>query len=305
MKVLIKKSAGSDYNRDEHNVTLKKLRGLWVDVDTAYLFNDQYNLKDYGLRVYDSDIDAVQDDARRGLVKCGYCGKQFHSMEELTRHYEAEEASAHNCASCPDFIRRCVDIKHDHKEETDRDGNRIVTDITRFIYGSRCRWETGCNKLEHRNHKPFVFTPENTYFLKYPNGYRAYFEALPDLEKWDEMGMEWNQDMKAALIRRADTGTYLAYLSWTPDGWELLLKNSRRSVIIPADIIAYCLSNCYNVAYCMVYDDSGKEKRDFAKKWDTLPASFKRATGAAIEYVRDQMRSDYKRDFIREMEAKA
>lgn len=302
MKILIRKNAGKEYSHDDYNETLKKLRGAWVEVDTKFLFSNQYNVKGYDLRVYDSDIDAVQDDARRGLVKCGYCGAQFYSMDALQAHYAEEEQSAHNCAACRDFVKRCIDIKHDRKEETDADGNRIVTNTTKYIYGNACRWETGCNKLEHRNHKPFVFGPDNTYFLKYPNGYAAYFADLPAADKWREMGFEWNTTMRAAQIRKADTGSYIAYLAWTPNGWELLLKNSRRSIGIPADRVHYCLSNSYSIDYCMTYTGDGREKTQFADTWESLPGATKRAAGAAIKYIRGQMQAGYKREFIDKME---
>ena len=89
MKIKIKENAQGDLAR-------LGLCGKWVEVDTRYLFNNQYNLKDYNLRVMDQDVSAVQDDERPGKVKCGYCGEMFDDREELETHYLQEEANAHN-----------------------------------------------------------------------------------------------------------------------------------------------------------------------------------------------------------------
>lgn len=183
MKVKIKETAGSEYTRDEYNQTLITLRGTWAEVDTACLFNDQYNLLNCNLRVFDKDIDAVQDDERAGMVKCGYCGKQFKSTEELNAHYVEMDNSAHDCENCTDFVKGIKDIIRENTETTDDEGNRVKTEITKYIYGKKCRWDA-CNKFEHRNHKPKYFTPGNTYFLKYPNGYVAFFLSLPIADQW-------------------------------------------------------------------------------------------------------------------------
>jgi hypothetical protein len=37
----------------------------WVEIDTSYLFNNQYNTTD-GFRIYDSMINAIKNDARQG-----------------------------------------------------------------------------------------------------------------------------------------------------------------------------------------------------------------------------------------------
>lgn len=52
---------------------LKQHAGQWVDIETAHLFADQYNVGAY--RLYDTHFQAMQDDARAGHGKCRYCGK--------------------------------------------------------------------------------------------------------------------------------------------------------------------------------------------------------------------------------------
>lgn len=109
MKIKIKKNAyiwaGSNSKQ------IKELEGKWVDVETDHLFTNQYNTKE--LRVYDSQVEAVKDDARIGKGKCKYCGTMLSTGETCNKHEDC------------------------HK------------------YG--VEW----------------FTPENTYFLKYPSGVKS------------------------------------------------------------------------------------------------------------------------------------
>lgn len=300
MKVLIKSTAGNDYSRDDYNTTLKQIRGQWVEVDTKYLFKNQYNLSDYAIRVYDKDIEAVQDDARKGLVKCGYCGAQFHGLEELQAHYAAEEESAHKCESCKDYVRGIVDIQHSKDAYIDENGNEVQTRTAKYIYGKKCRWDGGCNKFEHRNHKPEFFTAENTYFLKYPNGYAEYFKSLPTNKKWDELGMKWSCEEGAAEFVKPDTGTYRVRLARSPYGWELFAANARTRYYMPADLLAYCLSNCYNIDYCATFGPIPNDctPGKYADKWKALPKAAQKAVKAAVEYLRDRLRAEYVKDFV-------
>ena len=55
--------------------------GKWYEVATSTLFADQY-LLEVGGRVYDEHIDAVRNDARKGMTKCGWCGRIFPAGEK-------------------------------------------------------------------------------------------------------------------------------------------------------------------------------------------------------------------------------
>lgn len=296
MKAKINMTAGAEYTHDKYNDTLRSLRGQWVEIDTQYLFHDQYNLKDYDVRIFDKDIDAVQDDPRAGMVKCGYCGKQFANADELTAHYDAEEAAAHDCENCRDYISGIAEVKHDTTTETDADGNKIETRTTKYIYGKKCRW-AGCNKLEHRNHKPDYFTPKNTYFLKYPNGYSAYFMELPIAGQWKELGYKWDDAAKTATKTGA-VGTYDAVLSYSDDGKlnALFLSNSRASYVIERDEINRILNGTFAIDYMLRWDDNGHEKKN---PLEGFPKSCDRAKYGYFEGVRDAIRyAPYKRQLI-------
>tara|TARA_R110000737_G_scaffold57438_2_gene82743 strand:- start:11463 stop:11921 length:459 start_codon:yes stop_codon:yes gene_type:complete len=46
----------------------------WLEVDTTHLFLTQYNCHGTTLRIYNRDIDAIEDDARVDMARCNYCG---------------------------------------------------------------------------------------------------------------------------------------------------------------------------------------------------------------------------------------
>lgn len=60
-------------NNSELREYLNKNAGKWVEVETDYLFHNQYNIEKF--RIYDSMVEAVKNDKRIGLGKCNYCGK--------------------------------------------------------------------------------------------------------------------------------------------------------------------------------------------------------------------------------------
>lgn len=92
MKILIKPDATS-YSMGTPAVyrnALESIRGQWVEVETDYLFQDQFNtvpmLGGNGLRIMMDQVVAIQDDAREGKAKCRYCGhhdelSQFQTLQ--------------------------------------------------------------------------------------------------------------------------------------------------------------------------------------------------------------------------------
>lgn len=90
MQVKIKKNAyiWAGNLRD----VVKKLEGKWLEVETDFLFNNQYNIKTPAIRVYDSMIDAVKNDSREGMGKCKYCGTMIKAGNVCTK-YTTEKPS--------------------------------------------------------------------------------------------------------------------------------------------------------------------------------------------------------------------
>lgn len=72
-------------------------KGQWVEVDTEHLFTNQYNTcasvlssgeMHIGVRLFDTDIEAVRNDARIGKGKCKYCGTMVTTGQECNKHNE-------------------------------------------------------------------------------------------------------------------------------------------------------------------------------------------------------------------------
>jgi hypothetical protein len=58
----------------KYDAAIKAIAGKVVEVDTTHLFDNQYNLKDYPLRVFDGQVAEVINDARRGKGKSSWSG---------------------------------------------------------------------------------------------------------------------------------------------------------------------------------------------------------------------------------------
>lgn len=121
MRILISKEPKFTDKLDYRKL-IQAVAGQWLEVETKYLFNNQYNTKPTadqlkidpkcsGLRIHDVDVEKIENDARIGKAKCNYCGKIIQADEKCYSYQECEQY--------------------------------------------------GANK----------FTKENTYFIKYPNGY--------------------------------------------------------------------------------------------------------------------------------------
>jgi rubrerythrin len=94
MKIKIKKSAPVIYRKGlnkrptdgyskrelEWIDTLKKVSGKTIEVETDYLFNNQFNtapikgVSERGLRIMENLVEEVIDDERIGKYKCNWCG---------------------------------------------------------------------------------------------------------------------------------------------------------------------------------------------------------------------------------------
>lgn len=282
MKVKIKTTAGREYTKDHFNETLVSLRGQWVEIDTGHLFNNQYNLKDYDLRIFDKDIEAVKDDERKNRIGCGYCGKQFNSPEELEAHYLEEEAKENQCTGCWYYRKYIKDTQRTKESSVNENGEEIETNTTIYIWDRKCKYEHGCTHNEHRKHKITVFTPENTYFLKYPNGYAAYFNSLSLADQWKECGFTYENNV---AYMGAFVGSYALSLHYNESGLDKIrLINSRKEFIIPA-------ADIFKSGCCMsatIYNLQKTILKDF-------PKSAAGELSKVLDHIKDECRyTDYK-----------
>lgn len=80
MKVLVKIGAHSrGLNKGWANA-VKAVEGMWVEIETDYLFEDQFNTvpiphSSNGVRLMAADVMAVEDDVRPFYKRCTWCGR--------------------------------------------------------------------------------------------------------------------------------------------------------------------------------------------------------------------------------------
>lgn len=162
--------------------------GARVEIDTTCLFDNQYNTVD-GERIFDRDIKRIGDDIRSGLGKCKYCGAIVKRGEE-EKHFREEEKKT--CENCFWYSNRCVKREYgpEHIEKTVNEKGETVTTKTKTViekYEKYCSYSCGCTKDEHRKMGIKWFTPENTFFLKYPNGFN---DCATDIERLKIRGFD-------------------------------------------------------------------------------------------------------------------
>lgn len=192
---------------------LAPFSGKWVDVDTSFLAENQYNITDpggEGLRVMDASVARIESDARRGAGKCRWCGKIVHSPEGAERHFLESEAK--KCAlidkdtACS--YKREVTDGTSKEESEESPGHYVRVKTERYHY--KCGYPENnpgreCVNMECRGHGIAWFTEENTFFLKYPDGFRQGCVDLNkiDMSEWDVSG--W---MKDRMVFKKRFGSY-------------------------------------------------------------------------------------------------
>lgn len=172
---------------------LLKNSNEWITIDTTALFNNQYNTAD-GKRIFDRDILAIKDDARKDMGKCKYCGALVKRGEEEKHFLERENRGCNGCFWLRDkVIERNTTV--DKNTTTENSGERktvkTVTTIEKmqrvctFSECSSCK--SNCTLTECRAYGIEWFTPENTFFLKFPNG----FNDITDIDKLKARGFDF------------------------------------------------------------------------------------------------------------------
>lgn len=107
MKIRIKDDAAAVYRRSvprfqainwEWVEKMQAIQGLTLDVETEFLFHDQYNtapvpgVSEQGFRLMDNVVAEVIDDERPNRRVCGKC-----STETRKEYYEATKNRCRNC----------------------------------------------------------------------------------------------------------------------------------------------------------------------------------------------------------------
>lgn len=189
--------------------------GEWVEIDTAYLFHDQYNTAD-GKRIFDRDISRIVDDARHNMGRCKYCGAMVRRGEE-EKHFQEKESRS--CAGCFWQHDKLISTeKQPPQVETiqDENGETVTrkTVVTTSRYEKVCSYKEkygGCTLTECRRMGVDWFTPENTFFLKYPDG----FASIPDIDKLAGRGFAvGDRLLNAPYYKKLGSYTLLALLTY-------------------------------------------------------------------------------------------
>lgn len=188
--------------------------GEWVEIETTHLFHDQYNASDR--RIFDHDISRIVDDARIGMGRCRYCGAMVKRGEEEKHFQERENKTCYGCFWYGDKlissekqppVMETIINEHDEKVIT-------KTVVTTSRYEKVCKYSEkygGCTYSECRRLGIDWFTPENTFFLKYPNG----FASIPEIDKLITRGFIVRDDIiDAPYHRKVGSYTLIALLSY-------------------------------------------------------------------------------------------
>lgn len=223
--------------------------GQWVDIDTNYLFDNQYNTTEaYGnKRIFDGDIKKIEDDVRLGLGKCKYCGAIVKRGEEEKHFLEKESKSCDGCFWYRDKVvsKKEPVIEKEEAIEDLPDGTqkrvcrKLVT--TTEVFEKACTYgdndygnKTDCTNKECRTYGIKWFTPDNCYFLRYPNGTEDYTIG-------DWLKNSWNKPFGDRTNYRFNglIGSYTLDLSLHDDEktiYRFTLHNARKQITFTYDL---------------------------------------------------------------------
>jgi hypothetical protein len=76
-------------HRPDFAAMLKAVQGQWLEVETAYLFADQFNtapipgVSELGLRVMASEVAEIEGDVRPGVIHDGWTNRHYFNREEI------------------------------------------------------------------------------------------------------------------------------------------------------------------------------------------------------------------------------
>lgn len=159
---------------------LKKTR-KWVDIDTKFMFDNQYNTVDTptgkGKRIFDEEIVRLYEDERIPRLNeyhSVYNGKVFNTEEEFKdycaenrRKYETNEA-CHDCFYCKK--RRINETKTTSKEKIN--GKIKETVVEEYELEPYCdyKYDDKCELLAPERYG-VVHPWQNAYFVKHPYGH--------------------------------------------------------------------------------------------------------------------------------------
>ena len=204
--------------------------GEWVEIDTNCLFENQYNTtEEFGnKRIFDGQIQKIENDARINKGKCKYCGAivekgheedHFIEMEEKKKLCSMDELETKSCFwKSKDYLGERK-IKNESRTE-------IIDGVAKTIevktieqkwipYCSHKEKYGGCTHDKHREFGIEWFTEKNCFFLKYPNGFEQF--TLSDWAKGSWMVNHYNNLKFVNLSYSKMLGSYSLEMEITED----------------------------------------------------------------------------------------
>lgn len=222
--------------------------GEWVEIDTTVLFNNQYNTteKSGNKRIFDKDIEEIQDDARLNKGRCRYCGAIVEKGKER-EHFEQKKfkkCSLLESDNCFWKRKRILNQEHETIEKKLTCTEDVLTEyehvknVTKFSFYCEHNEKYGCCTYEQcEKYGIEWFTKENCFFLKYPKGYKDFTDIdFLSTNNWRQCGLYYY------LYRHENSlGSYLLHCQVRDN--EIInfeLFNSRKSIVFLYDYKNEC-----------------------------------------------------------------
>jgi hypothetical protein len=208
------------------------------EVDTSFIFNNQYNTTD-GQRIMDTEVKYIIDDIRLGEFYCSSV-KQG-TYDEVVQAIAEERAKINKCEGCWWFHEH-TRIKDECYKNEIKEGSKKIID-ERIVYEISCayipKYKDKC--VHDIDETPKLFREvADCFFCQYPQG-------IPDMKPLKEFMIanaekygivpRWSEDklsIENSFMHKKQFGSYLFKANRWDDGFEL--SNSRNRFTFYIDL---------------------------------------------------------------------
>ena len=145
------------------------------EVDTSFIFNNQYSTTD-GERVYDTKVKYILDDIRLGEFYC--CSKKQGTYDEVAKAIAEERSKINKCNDCWWFHEhtRIKDECHRDVKETIEGNKKTIITHEKTVYELSCAHVKYGKCVHDIEETPILFREKNfCFFCEYPEG-------IPDMK---------------------------------------------------------------------------------------------------------------------------
>lgn len=147
------------------------------EVDTSFIFSNQYNTTD-GERVHDTAVKYIIDDIRLGEFYS--CSKKQGTYDEVLEAIKEERSKIHKCSECWWFHEHTLikDECHRHREEIIEGNKKTVISNDTTVYEISCAHKPkyGDKCVHDIDEVPTLFREKQfCFFCEYPEG-------IPDMK---------------------------------------------------------------------------------------------------------------------------